>query len=119
MKLDIRTQDLELHPNLREHANRRITFALSRFNNRLTRLHMRLVDENGPRGGVDKRCVLQIGLSGMPDIVITETAENVFTAIDRAAGRAGRTLARKIGRFTQGTTVPLVIDKHPLDSVEN
>lgn len=33
MKLDIRTQDLELHRNLREQANRRITFALYRFNN--------------------------------------------------------------------------------------
>ena len=38
---------------LREYALRRLSFALRRFTHRVRHLTVRLVDENGPRRGVD------------------------------------------------------------------
>ena len=41
---------------LRESAARRLTFAVGRFRHRIRRITVRLVDQNGPRRGVDSRC---------------------------------------------------------------
>ncbi len=47
---------------------------------------VRLADDNGPRGGVDKRCVLRVHLAGMRVTVITERAVDVYAALEAAAG---------------------------------
>ncbi len=59
---------------------------------------MRLSDINGPGGGADKRCHLQVVLAGLPDVVVEDVEADLHAAIDRAADRAGRTVLRKIGR---------------------
>ena len=59
---------------------------------------MRLTDENGPRGGVDKRCALRISLPGQQAIVIEQQESNLYVAIDAAAERAGRAVSRHVGR---------------------
>jgi ribosome-associated translation inhibitor RaiA len=59
---------------------------------------MRLSDINGPRGGVDKHCHLQVVLKGLPDVVIEDTEADMYVAINRAVDRAGRTVVRKINR---------------------
>ena len=41
---------------LREYALRRLSFAVRRFKHRVRHVTVRLVDENGPRHGVDSRC---------------------------------------------------------------
>ncbi len=109
MRLDIRAQGFDLTPALRDHAERRLAFALLRFRDRLTGVTVRLADDNGPRGGVDKRCVLRVRLAGMRVTVITERAVDVYAAIDRAADRAGRIVARRLQRrhdAVSGAAVP-------------
>ncbi len=98
MRVNIQSRGFELTPALRTHAERRLAFALSRFEQRLQAVSVRLADENGPRGGVDKRCVLRVRMMGLPEAVITECAEDLYAAIDRAADRAGRTVARRLRR---------------------
>ena len=59
---------------------------------------MCLSDINGPRGGADKRCHLQVLLAGLPDVVIEDVEVDLYIAINRATDRAGRTVVRKIDR---------------------
>lgn len=98
MQIDIQARDFSLTDALRSHAERRLRFALTRCDNRIQRIVMRLSDINGPRGGADKRCHLQVVLAGLPDVVIEDIEADLYVAIDRAADRAGRTLVRKIDR---------------------
>ena len=104
---------------MRDHAERQLRFALSCCDDYIHRAVMRLSDINGPRGGSDKRCHLQVVLSGLPDVVIEDTEGDLYVAIDRATDRAGRTLVRKIDRrqtlLKQG--YPLVSDA-PADSTQ-
>ena len=60
---------------------------------------MRLSDINGPRGGEDKRCQLQVSLAGLPDVVVEDTEADLYFAIDRAADRVGRSVMRKLDRM--------------------
>ena len=65
---------------------------------RVGRVGVRLTDENGPRGGVDKRCALRITVPGQQPIVIEQQESNLYLAIDSAAERAGRAVSRQVGR---------------------
>ena len=64
----------------------------------LRAIAMRLSDENGPRGGEDKLCRIQASLAGAPPVVIEDVQSNLYVAIDRAADRLGRTVARRLHR---------------------
>ncbi len=69
-------------------------FALTRFQDRMHRISVRLSDVNGPKGGVDKRCLVRIKADGLPDIVVEDTETDLYVAVDRAVDRTRRTLER-------------------------
>ena len=98
MQVEIHTHGFELTAGLRVHVEQRLQYTLSRFQERVARVAVRLSDINGPRGGVDKHCHLQLRLRGLPDIVIKDTEADLYVAVDRAAQRAGRTLERHLRR---------------------
>jgi ribosomal subunit interface protein len=98
MQIDIQTHNFALTNALRSYAERRLRFALTWADNRIQRIIVRLSDINGPRGGEDKRCQLQVVLAGLPDVVVEDIEASLYFAIDRAADRAGRTVTRKLSR---------------------
>lgn len=98
MKVEIRVHGLESTQGLRTHAEKRLRFGLDWARHEVRKVIFRFSDINGPRGGNDKRCQLRIPLTGMRDIVIEDTAEDIHVAIDRAIDRAARTLARRLSR---------------------
>ncbi|MFQ5488034.1 MAG: hypothetical protein ACE5ET_06285, partial [Gammaproteobacteria bacterium] len=59
---------------------------------------VRVSDINGPRGGADKCCQIQVILSHVPNVIIKDTETDLYVAIDRAADRAGRTVGRRLAR---------------------
>jgi ribosome-associated translation inhibitor RaiA len=69
---------------------------------------VRLSDENGPRGGRDKRCRIRVGIAGAQSVVIEDTEADLTVAIDRAAERAARVLVRRLERqrSQRSTAVP-------------
>ena len=98
MRVDIKTSGLDLTDGLREHTERRLEFALDRAHHDINSVTVRLSDINGPRGGFDKRCQIQIPLPHHRGVVIEETDSDLYVAIDRAASRAGNTLGRQLSR---------------------
>ncbi len=98
MQIDIKTHRFPPTDALRNHAKRRLHYALSSIDEPIQRVVVRLSDVNGPRGGNDKRCRLQLMLAGLPDVIVEDIQADLYAAIDRASDRAGRTLARKLER---------------------
>jgi hypothetical protein len=62
--------------------------ALGRFDEKIQRVQLVLVDVNGPKGGLDKECRLVIHPRRMPPIVIHDRDSNPGGLIHRVAGRA-------------------------------
>lgn len=86
-------------------ARRRLEFALGRFGSRVHSLTVRLTDLNGPRGGVDKKCLIAIRLrSPRRAIVIEDVDADATMAISRAADRAARAVARAVQTLTDWHT---------------
>ncbi len=99
MTIAIHARGIDLTDGIQDHVHRRLRSALGRFSDQFTRVAVRLTDVNGPRGGVDKRCLVTVGMPGQPDLVITASKTDLFTAVDRAAGGIGRALAKRLKRL--------------------
>ncbi|MCW5666388.1 MAG: HPF/RaiA family ribosome-associated protein [Piscinibacter sp.] len=98
MIVDIHGQGFTVTPALAEHLRRRLGFVLTRHGNRIQRVAIRVGDENGPRGGVDKYCRIQVHLVDAPVAVITDVGTELYAVIDRAADRVGRVVVKHLNR---------------------
>ena len=99
MQVDIQALNFPLTGALRNHIERRLAFALSIRDEHIQRVVVRLSDVNGPKGGEDKCCHIQVVLPKLADVVIEDTELDMYVAIDRAADRAGRTVGRRLDRL--------------------
>ncbi|MBE9527245.1 MAG: HPF/RaiA family ribosome-associated protein [Proteobacteria bacterium] len=98
MQINIQARQFSLTDALRSHAERRLKSTLNCCYENIQKVVMRLSDINGPRGGEDKCCHLQVVLAGLPDVVVEDIEADMYVAIDRATDRAGRTVVRKLDR---------------------
>jgi ribosome hibernation promoting factor len=114
MKIDIQALNFSLTNALREHIERRLGFALSSRDEYIQRVIVRLSDINGPRGGEDKCCHIQIVLPQLTDVVVEDTEVDMYTAIDRATDRAGRTVGRRLTRQRDNSRSP---GKHNMKTI--
>lgn len=116
MQLDIQARGFTLTEALRQHSERRLRFALGPASGRLRSVSMRLSDVNGPRGGMDKRCVLRACATGAPAVVISHVETDIYAAIDRAADRLARTLTRRLQRNLRDRREILPIFQNNVDT---
>ena len=85
------------HPQateLRDLTERRVRFVLRRLSWLVPRAKVHLSDMNGPRGGVDKRCQVELKTDGAGSVVVVSVAKDWRTALDDALARAARFLMR-------------------------
>ncbi|MBK5104140.1 MAG: HPF/RaiA family ribosome-associated protein [Burkholderiales bacterium] len=99
MRIEIKIRGFTLTAPLLEHTERRLRFALTRTSDRIKRVVVRLGDHNGPRGGADKFCKIQVILEHPPSIFIEDAGVDLYAVIDRAAERAGRNVAKRVERL--------------------
>jgi ribosome-associated translation inhibitor RaiA len=79
---------------LREVAVRRLRFVMRRLTWLVPRARVQLSDVNGPRGGVDKRCQVELKTATAGTVVITAMASDWNAALETALARAARALVR-------------------------
>jgi len=85
------------HPQateLRELTERRVRFVLRRLGRLVPRAEVRMSDVNGPRGGIDRRCQVDLRTDGAGSVVVAAVAGDWRTALDDALARAARLLMR-------------------------
>ena len=90
MKIEIRNLNERIDQSQREYIERRLLFALGRFGSRIRRVMVRLEDMNGPRGGLDKRCHIEVRVPGRGVLVVDVRDVELESAVSRAAERIAR-----------------------------
>jgi ribosome-associated translation inhibitor RaiA len=81
---------------LRRYAERRLVFALRRFENRLRHVLVRLGDTNGPKRGIDSRCSVTLQLRDGRHIDVEAVTAWPFASITLAAKRLNAALRREL-----------------------
>ena len=77
---------------LRTLTERRVRQALKRLAWLTPRVRIHLSDINGPRGGIDKRCQIELLTDGRKPVVVTSLARDWLSALQSALTRASRSL---------------------------
>lgn len=93
-----------------ESADFRLTSALERFireqahsslkanRDRIEHLKIRLRDINGPKGGNDKECCVEVKIANQPPVVVRKRSTDAYASIRKALGRAARTTLRRVDK---------------------
>ncbi len=97
MQVIFESRDPQAAP-MRDVAVDRLNFVLRRLGNFVARARLRLSDVNGPRGGVDKRCLVELKTDAGGTVVITAASHDWRTAIDDALARAAQVMRRQLQR---------------------
>ncbi|MGD8853885.1 MAG: HPF/RaiA family ribosome-associated protein, partial [Gammaproteobacteria bacterium] len=98
VQIEIQARNFYMTQAMRVHIERQLGFALNTCRRHIKRILVRLSDINGPRGGNDKRCHLEVILPGQAAVVVKDTEDDLYLAINRAASRASRTVMRRLRR---------------------
>ena len=101
MKLTISTKGLSkgtagarISPTMKAFVARKLRIHLGKFEHHVMEVRVTLEDTNGPKGGADKRCAVQVDVRGAEHFAVEEKDSRFSLAIARASERAGKVLAR-------------------------
>lgn len=100
------TMSIQIHPGnlpasdaVNAWVKRRLTAWLRRFAPRITRVEVHFGDVNGPKhGAADRRCAMEVRVNGRKPIAVEHRAGDLYVAIDGAAKKLRRALARALDR---------------------
>jgi putative sigma-54 modulation protein len=92
--LEIRNLDGAVDESLHAWVHERLGRQLGKYAPRIERIDVRFGDENGPKGGIDRCCMVHVVLSTLAPVVVEMRAGEDREAFDLAAGRAERALKR-------------------------
>lgn len=99
MKIQIRSPRNSKSKALQDYAERRMLFALGRFASQVSVVTVRFFDLNGPKGGEDKSCRMLVKLRQGSEFVLEEIEGDYYRALDFAAERMSRRIARTLERI--------------------
>jgi hypothetical protein len=95
---------------LRTTAIRRVRFSMRRLSWLAPRVSVQLSDVNGPRGGVDKRCQIELTTKSGPPVIITSIARDWLSALQSALARATRSVLHNYKRsLRQRASAPKLV----------
>lgn len=94
----IRSHDVDLAPGFEDRIRGELAGKLGYAASLIERGTVRFEDVNGPKGGVDTVCRIKLVMSGLPSIVVAETAVDPETAFGRAVPALVHTLGKTLGK---------------------
>jgi ribosome-associated translation inhibitor RaiA len=104
MEIDLQTRGFTLTPALRGAVASEAQHYLARFPRLAARLHVRLFDVNGRRGGIDKGCLVEARIGRRGKVVFASDLDaNLYRAVASAFEKLERSTESALAR---ANTVP-------------
>lgn len=85
---------------LQQRTSDRLRRGLGRLQGLVARIRVSLDDVNGPEGGVDKRCSVEILLRGNSPVAVSATSRSWHDSVDAVATRIRQRVALRVHRAT-------------------
>ncbi len=99
MDLTIRHDGFEMTEAIDLHVRDRLAAALNQHEGHVSAVAITVRDENGPKGGVDKSCQVQVDLDFHREpVLVKKLHENMYLAVTEAADAVKRTVGRLVGK---------------------
>ena len=94
----VRVLGAELDEPTYAYIRRKLGMKLAKFATSIERVSVRVIDVNGPRGGIDQLCLVKVVLSGLPSVVVERRRPDIQAAIDAAIRAVEHAVSRRVGR---------------------
>lgn len=95
MHVDLKGLGVELSDALVRFCNKQIVEPLERIYDREgPSLEIELSDDNGPKGGLDKRCRITFMMPNTKSITVSQMSDDIYRSIDLASRRFRRLVNR-------------------------
>lgn len=101
MQVEIQSRSLILTHGLKAYTEKKLASVLSNSPNRIKQVAIRLSNIKKSRITGDKNCQIKIKLADTSEVVINQTEQDVYDAINHAANRAKNVMCRTLGRRRQ------------------
>lgn len=98
MQVEVRIRGVERAGVVREHIEDLAQRQLHRLAHEVERISVWVVDENGPKGGVDKRCSIVVRRAHGPSLAASERGLEVLAVVDATLDRVKACLRRETRR---------------------
>lgn len=95
---NIRVFGVDLDPEERAAIRQGLGAKLGKYATDIERVSVRVLDANGPRGGIDKVCRIKVVLSALPSIVFESQASTLKDAVNGALAGTQRSVRRSLER---------------------
>jgi hypothetical protein len=96
VRLSLQARGLLVTKSFWNATQRILTSTLARFGRRIRAIHVWLDDVNGPRGGVDIRCRIDVELRPHGRISVSSLATDEYAATAKAAVRVRELVDRRV-----------------------
>lgn len=100
--LSVKTRGVALTDDLLRLVRGSVSAAVGRFAGRVAEVFVWIEDTNGPRGGMDTRCRINLRYARRGRLTVSAVATHEFAAVGRAADRARVRLVRAFQKRRDG-----------------
>ncbi len=97
---------LAIAPTLRAHIARRLQHALLGVHTSPVHVRVTFTDVNGPKGGLDVRCAIDVSIPQSPPLHTEELAARDVLAFDRSTAAITRQIAQQLERRQESARRP-------------
>lgn len=99
MDMTIHHDGFEMTEAIDLHVRDRLAAALNQHQSHVRSVAVTVRDENGPKGGVDKSCLVNVDLVTQQEpVIIKKLHENLYLAVTEAADAVKRTVGKLVGK---------------------
>ncbi|QDT11140.1 hypothetical protein [Planctomycetes bacterium K23_9] len=98
MHVSVNSSIDRISSDARESISQMIQGTLARFSSSISQVRVQIIDENGPRGGEDKICRVNLMMPGLGLVTASAKHEKVMAAVAEAARRTRRIVVAKLKR---------------------
>ena len=101
MSIDVNWSALEFNGKSKRIISRQLQIFMWRFRSFIMRVQVRLSDVNGPKGGVETRCIFSAELRSPGEVSITSEGMEYLEAFQSGLARLVRSIQREIAKQRQ------------------
>lgn len=95
MRIEIHAERFRLNRHLYRYIRRKVLACIGEWENRVRKVMVSLTDVM-LGSGIEKRCLVEMELEGLPGVICQQIDRNAFRAIDRSTARMGQLLRRTL-----------------------
>jgi ribosome-associated translation inhibitor RaiA len=112
MNIEIKQDKVDVQHSLTANIRQHIAADLNRFDRTIRRVCIKIADINGPHGGEDKSCRIQVFLKRAKSVIIEERGASLLAVASRAIARIDMAMFRMADRRTERRRIKVKVSSN-------